>query len=129
MLTVSLVVAAGILIVLLKAQREYFRLPELPVSATGDTADVTVIIPARNEEKTVAAAVASFAGRAKVVVVDDGSTDNTAEVAQAAGALVIGPPRLKKGMAGKANACAAGARAADTTWLLFVDADTRFRQD
>ena len=128
-LTISLVVIAGILIVLVKAQREYLRLPELPVTPKADTADVTVIIPARNEEKTIHAAVASFAGQAPVIVVDDASSDKTPEVARSAGATVIDAPRLKKGMAGKANACSAGARAAGTNWLLFVDADTRFREE
>ena len=115
-LTISLVVIAGILIVLVKAQREYLRLPELPVTPKADTADVTVIIPARNEEKTIHAAVASFAGQAPVIVVDDASSDKTPEVARSAGATVIDAPRIKKGMAGKANACSAGARAAGTNW-------------
>src|SRR3954452_17716558 len=101
-LTISLVVAAGILIVLLKSHREYLRLPQLPVTEGAETADVSVIIPARNEEKTVAAAVGSFAGRAKVTVVDDASTDRTAEVARAAGAIVISAPPLRRGIAPKA---------------------------
>ena len=64
-----------------------------------------------------------------MIVVDDASSDKTAEVARSAGATVIDAPRLKKGVAGKANACAAVARAADTNWLLFVDADTLFREE
>ena len=128
-LTIALVVAAGILTVLLKSHREYLRLPKLPITENAETGDVTVIIPARNEEKTIAAAVGSFAARAKVLVVDDASTDRTAELARAAGATVIPAPPLRRGIAPKPNACAAGAKTAESTWLLFVDADTEFRPE
>jgi glycosyltransferase involved in cell wall biosynthesis len=125
-LIISLLLACGIVVVLFTAKREYLRLPQLRSEPGGDTRDVTVIIPARNEAKTIAAAVKSFASRVPVIVVDDGSGDKTGEIAKGAGAEVIAAPPLRKGVAGKANACAAGAKAAATTWLLFVDADTRF---
>lgn len=127
-LVLSLVLACGMIAVLWKANREYARLPELPRNTAADLRDLTVIIPARNEAKTIGAAVKSFAPRVRVIVVDDDSTDRTAEAALAAGAEVI-PAPLKKRIAGKANACAAGAKAANSTWLLFVDADTRYRQE
>ncbi|MGH9222583.1 MAG: glycosyltransferase [Acidimicrobiales bacterium] len=88
--------------------------------------DVRVVIPARDEVASVAACVHSCLRQAgEVVVVDDSSSDGTAEVAAAAGAsnvirLTGDPP---SGWTGKARACAAGAEGATAEWLAFVDAD------
>ena len=88
--------------------------------------DVRVVIPARDEAANVGACVAACRGQAtEVVVVDDASSDATAEVAEAAGATQVlrrhgDPP---PGWTGKARACAAGAEGAATEWLAFVDAD------
>jgi len=60
---------------------------------------VTVVIPAFNEEKSVAGVIAGVrreAPEAVILVVDDGSTDGTADAARAAGAEVISHP-LNKG--------------------------------
>lgn len=60
-----------------------------------------------------------------VIVVDDGSTDHTREIAQTfAGVRVISPGPLPEGWTGKNNAVVAGAREARADWLLFTDADT-----
>jgi cellulose synthase/poly-beta-1,6-N-acetylglucosamine synthase-like glycosyltransferase len=113
-------VGVAIILFLVKSRANYLRLPEL---GTGSgTHSVTVIIPARNEEHNIERSVRSF--HENVIVVDDGSTDATAERARAAGATVIQPPPLKLGMLGKPNACLAGANASQSEWLLFVDADT-----
>ena len=122
---VSVVVTLGILILLFKSRRNYMALPELAVSNDPSPQDVTVVIPARNEEKRIAKCVKSFAGT-RVIVVDDGSTDRTAELARAAGAEVIEAPPLLPGVMGKPNALWAGAQLAETAYVLFVDADTTF---
>lgn len=87
--------------------------------------DVTVVVPARDEAEGIGACVASLRVQARdVVVVDDASTDDTAQVAGAAGARVIrlaGDPPA--GWTGKARACWTGARDVETEWLAFVDAD------
>ena len=61
------------------------------MSGGARSGDVAVVIPARNEADRIQATVTSaagIAGVALVIVVDDGSTDGTAAVAQRAGAMV-----------------------------------------
>jgi cellulose synthase/poly-beta-1,6-N-acetylglucosamine synthase-like glycosyltransferase len=124
-LWVALAVAAGIAIFLVKSRVNYLRLPNLPASNRTAPLDMTVIIPARNERGTIGRAVRSF-DVVRVVVVDDASSDGTAEAARNAGAEVLTAPPLPAGHLGKPNACQAGARIAKTKWLLFVDADTEY---
>jgi CTP:molybdopterin cytidylyltransferase MocA len=82
---------------------------------------VTAVIPAYNEAKTVAGVVrvVQAAGIARVIVVSDGSSDQTASVAKDAGAEVLElfPNR------GKGGAVKAGAAAANSSHLLLLDAD------
>jgi glycosyltransferase involved in cell wall biosynthesis len=84
-----------------------------------------VVIPARNEEAAIGRAVRSLP-HDTVIVVDDHSEDRTAEIAREAGAGVLPAPDLPSKGIGKANACAAGARALTSRWVLFTDADTWF---
>jgi polyprenyl-phospho-N-acetylgalactosaminyl synthase len=83
---------------------------------------VSVIIPAFDEVDTVGSAVAAARGHpdiAEVIVVDDGSSDGTAQAAAGAGARVL---RLDHN-GGKAAALDAGVRAAKHDVILFLDAD------
>ena len=92
----------------------------------GDDA-VTVVIAVRNGEPFVAEAVQSALAQgdavSRVVVVDDGSTDNTLALVAALGSdrvtAVQNPGR------GVSTARNFGAKQADTRWLLFLDADDR----
>jgi glycosyltransferase involved in cell wall biosynthesis len=88
--------------------------------------NVAIIIPARNEEEPLPGVIAEIPTQVSglVVVVNNGSTDRTAEVAQAAGAVVVDEPQ-----AGYGYACAAGVRAARDQGagiLVFLDADGSF---
>lgn len=84
----------------------------------------SVIIPALNEERMIAGAVASATALgAEIIVVDGGSSDGTVDAARAAGAAVISAPR------GRGVQLAAGARASRGEWLLFLHADSRLAAD
>ncbi len=80
------------------------------------------IVPAYNEAATIADVVRPLLASPlldEVIVVADGSTDETAMVAKQAGARVIVLPEN----VGKGNAMLAGVNATDASILLFVDAD------
>ena len=80
---------------------------------------VSVIIPALNEAESIGAVVQSmpWSEIAECIVVDNGSTDATAEIARAAGARVIAAPR------GYGAAMSAGVKAAVGEVLVFLDGD------
>ena len=93
---------------------------------------VSVIVPARNEEACLGACLESLVAQTgvkfEIIVVDDGSTDRTREIAKSfAGVRVVEPAPLPLGWIGKNNALVAGAKAARGEWLLFTDADTVHR--
>ena len=93
---------------------------------------VSAIIPARNEEASIARAVESVAAQpeiAEVIVVNDQSSDRTGVILDALKAQipklrVLESGALPAGWTGKNHAVSAGAAAARGDWLLFTDADT-----
>src|ERR1700677_5357752 len=92
---------------------------------------VSVIIPARDEEASLAACLESLVAQGgvafEIIVVDDHSTDRTREIAASFsgfGIRAIEAGSLPPGWTGKNNAVTTGARAARGEWLLFTDADT-----
>jgi glycosyltransferase involved in cell wall biosynthesis len=93
---------------------------------------VSAIIPARNEEASIARAVESLAAQSdvgEVIVVNDQSTDRTGEILARLAARIpklrlLSTQELPLGWVGKAYAASLGAAAATSDWLLFTDADT-----
>jgi glycosyltransferase involved in cell wall biosynthesis len=89
---------------------------------------VAVLIPAHDERETLPGLLASLDeagvdGLEEVVVVDNGSTDRTADVARAAGARVVSEPRLGYGCACQRGIRALVAENREPDVLVFLDAD------
>lgn len=128
----SLIAAAAFVLILgallLAGRWRYRAVPALARGARADGAappDCMVVIPARNEEASIGRAVSSLPPDT-VIMVDDHSSDGTAARAREAGAGVLKAPELPRNAVGKANACAFGAAALTSRWVLFADADTWF---
>lgn len=125
--------AAAVPLLIFLANVRLFRRPCL----CGDNPEllpVSVLIPARNEEQSIAAAVesvlASQGAKLELIVLDDGSTDRTAEIVRSLAAkdarlrLEQAPP-LPAGWNGKQHACWHLASLAQYPVLCFLDADVR----
>nr|WP_249132085.1 glycosyltransferase [Bradyrhizobium diazoefficiens] len=95
---------------------------------SGSTHSVSVVIPAKNVAAYIGETLASALAQgevSEVIVVDDGSTDDTTAIVRA-----IRDPRLRlmtNDSAGVSAARNLGARHASGEWLLFLDADDRLR--
>jgi len=91
-----------------------------------DPSTVSVVIPAMNESAAIGRLVRELAGAAawhEILVVDDGSTDNTAAEAAAAGAQVVRHPYNK----GNGAAVKSGIRRATGEFVLIIDGDGQHR--
>lgn len=88
-----------------------------------DSSKVLVIIPAYNEERFIGSVVLKVRQHAEsVIVVDDGSTDGTAEIAQAAGAVVVKHP-TNKGKGAALNTGFQRARQLEPEVVVLLDGD------
>ena len=96
---------------------------------------LSVILPARDEQRSIAACVRSLTSQSEpgwllgrhweLLVVDDGSRDETAALAHEAGANVVAARTpLPKGWTGENNALWTGVEQTRGEWLLFTTADT-----
>jgi chlorobactene glucosyltransferase len=99
---------------------------------------VSIIIPARNEENTLPACLASLVKLDypawKVIVVDDHSSDQTVTITEPfiqdhSNLKVIQSKDLPSGWTGKNWANYQGVEASESEWILFTDADTEFFPD
>jgi hypothetical protein len=108
--------------------------PPPPFPVTTDLPGVSILIPARNEERSIGpaveAALASEGVDLEVIVLDDHSEDRTAEIVRSIAARderlrLETAPRLPEGWCGKQHACWALSRLATKEVFLFQDADVR----
>jgi glycosyltransferase involved in cell wall biosynthesis len=114
-----------------------------PVASRGNPR-VSIIVPARNEEKDIAESLTRLLSldydNYEVIAVNDRSTDQTGAIMEevaAKAARATGRPLLKvihhqslpEGWLGKTHAMWAAANSASGDWLLFTDADVLFRPD
>src|ERR1700756_4913749 len=108
----------------------------MPTESTIGVPTISAIVPARNEEVSIADCVRSIALQPEVLeilVVNDQSTDRTAEIVRK---LIPEFPQLRlletsclpAGWVGKNNAVWLGAQQAKGKWLLFTDADAILAQ-
>ncbi|WP_018969860.1 glycosyltransferase [Rubritalea marina] len=113
------------------ALREVFSNPRfLPdADSTQGSSNISVIIPARDEEANIGNLIQSLQHQhlkpLEIIIVDDGSSDATASIAQSHGATVITGSELPAGWKGKPWACMQGVEASTGELLLFLDADVR----
>ena len=107
----------------------------VPLPSPEATLELTVIIPARNEEASIGACLDSLVNQSEsffqlgknweILLVDDGSVDKTKELAESkTGVSVLKAEPLASGWTGKNNAIWTAVKAAKGRWLLFTDADT-----
>ena len=103
--------------------------PELPPAVPGELPEVDIIVPARDEAETIGPVIASlaaqdYAGKFRITLVDDNSTDGTATRAGTAPNLTVlkGQPK-PQGWSGKLWALSQGIAASTAPVLLFTDAD------
>jgi 4,4'-diaponeurosporenoate glycosyltransferase len=107
-----------------------WRAPRCDAAKEAFETSVSIVIPARDEERNLPRILGSITQAgvtpAEVLVVDDGSADNTAAVAASFGARVLTSADKPSQWTGKSWACYQGAQAARGELLLFLDADTYF---
>jgi cellulose synthase/poly-beta-1,6-N-acetylglucosamine synthase-like glycosyltransferase len=113
-----------------------FRAPPPPKAEAPPP--ISLVIPARDEEANIGgalrAALASCGVELEVIVLDDGSTDRTADIVAAymrddARLRLVASPPLPRGWCGKQHACHVLASHARHPLLVFVDADVRLAPD
>lgn len=141
LLCFSIVVFLVALSVLYDGMQYRRRIRKLARSAPLNTPDaplLSIIIPARNEEKHIEQALASVLAldypRLEIIVLDDRSEDATAEMLhrmaeQEARLRVVTITELPAGWLGKNYALHVGAEQAEGEFLLFTDADVRMAPD
>ena len=127
----ALALAAWLWLVLVQG-RFWLAGPLLDPARPRRTPDVSVVVPARDEAAVVGPSVGSllaqdYAGAFRVVLVDDGSGDGTADIARALPGsdrlTVIGGAPRPPGWAGKLWAVSQGVAAGESELVLLTDAD------
>lgn len=131
----QIIIAMGLLLFTINAilNLRSLRSPSKRAKVPDPAPLVSILVPARNEELNIETCVKSLQQQDypnfEIVVLDDNSTDNTAEIVSRIAAednrvrLIKGQPLIEN-WAGKPFACYQLAQEARGSWYLFVDADT-----
>ena len=141
-----LILWVGLMRVFQQAPQLNPSVPTLPVDAEvvdGEGISLTVVIPAFNESLNIRRSLRSVfqslppCGNWHVVVVDDMSTDSTADMAQECAKqmdqlnrftlIQAGPRPAKERWVGKNWACSKAMEHLESSWVLFIDADVELR--
>lgn len=146
LLVLAAAAALGLLILIGGLARMFARAPRLAACAEAPAPlaapSLTVVVPAYNEAANITACLTSLlrsedpCGNWRVLLVDDGSTDATLAMGQAAAVacgaaeprftvLEAGPRPAGERWVGKNWACSRAMEQVDSDWVLFVDADVR----
>jgi cellulose synthase/poly-beta-1,6-N-acetylglucosamine synthase-like glycosyltransferase len=132
---ILLLLAAGTVLLALGNRRVPTLAALPPWEPTQHAPRVSIIVPARNEARGIGAAIATMLALDypdfEVIVIDDRSTDGTAQALEAVPDPCrrlrrLGVTELPADWLGKNHANAVGAAAATGEWLLFTDADIHF---
>ena len=107
------------------------KLTQLPQETS--SSKLSVIIPARNEERNLAKLLKSLSDSSfkpdEIIVIDDHSTDKTAEIAAKFEAKIFASKELPQDWTGKSFALEQGSALAQNDRLVFLDADTELSKD
>ena len=129
----SLACLIGLAIVSLLHTRQQLDVVVAPVPAPENGPRISVIVPARNEARNIRRCVECLLAQTypnfELIVLDDRSTDETAEILRGYAARdkrlrVLAGQELPAGWAGKPHALYQAAQAAQGEWLCLIDADT-----
>jgi glycosyltransferase involved in cell wall biosynthesis len=117
------------------------ELEDQPGGGSAALPTLSVVVPARNEAQDIAATLHSLLDSSidpEIIAIDDRSEDETGAImdrvaseaaARGKNLRVLHVAELPQGWLGKTHAMALAARHATSEWLLFTDADVRFRED
>jgi len=137
MIVISLVILIVAILILALVLWNALAWPAVGDAARRPQESLSVLIPARNEESNIAACLASVLRQGEavgeVLVYDDHSEDATAQIVRDFAERdnrvhLVRASRLPDGWCGKNFACAQLADAANSEWLLFLDADVRLSE-
>src|SRR5512141_1841801 len=129
----TVIFIGGLFIVYWLHNQYHLDIAVIPTPPPANAPSISVCVPARNEARNIRACVEAILGQDypnfEVIVLEDRSTDKTAEILRSLAAQndklrVINGSDLPKGWAGKPHALFQASAAARGEWLCFVDADT-----